>query len=217
MSCSLPRSVLVPFAVLAVGLGLAAAAPAPAAPVAPLPAAAARATPVAPGTWRVDGVHSSVVFRIQHMGVSNFYGAFKDMAGQIVVDEADVEGASVEFTVQAESIDTRNAKRDQHAMSPDFLNAKEFPEISFKSTKVTAAGENKWTVEGDFTLHGVTKPISVTAERTGEAAGRGGRGRIAGFEVHFEFKRSDYGMDNMLDALGDEMGVIVSLETALQE
>jgi polyisoprenoid-binding protein YceI len=207
-----------------VALGLAAAAPPsgePAAGSAPAlsaalaaPAAAAEpATPVAPAaaqTWRVDGVHSSIVFRVKHMGVANFYGTFGQFGGSIVLDEEDPSTSSVELTVQADSVDTRNAKRDQHAMSPDFLNAKEFPEISFKSTRIAAAGEGQWTLEGELTLHGVTQPVSATAELTGMV--EGGKGGLAGFESRFEFKRSDFGMDNLLDALGDEVGVIVSLE-----
>jgi polyisoprenoid-binding protein YceI len=211
-----PKLALLPLTALALGIGLVAAAPSPALPAAPL-AATADAEAVDVGTWQVDGVHSSIVFRILHMGVSNFYGSFKDMSGKIVVDESDVANSSIEFTVMADSIETRNAKRDQHAMSPDFLNAKEFPEAVFKSTKVTAAGEGKWSVEGELTLHGVTKPISVTAEKTGEAEGRGGRGRVAGFECHFEIKRSEFGMDNMLGMLSDEVGVIVSLEVQLKQ
>jgi polyisoprenoid-binding protein YceI len=119
--------------------------------------------------------------------------------------------------VQAESVDTRNAKRDQHVMSPDFLNAQEFPEIVFRSTGVTPAGEGRWTVAGELTLHGVTLPIEVAAEATGEGTGRGGKGRLMGFECRFEFERSDFGMDFMLEGLSDEVGVIVSLETQLEE
>jgi polyisoprenoid-binding protein YceI len=177
------------------------------------------ASPVASDaqTWRVDGLHSSVIFSIRHMGVCDFYGAMKQVAGLIVIDPADAGSGSVELTIQADSVDTRNSKRDQHAMSPDFLNAKEFPEIGFKSTKITAAGEGKWALEGEVTLHGVTKTVSVTAEQTGMAEGRGGKGKVAGFECRFEFKRSDYGMDNLLESLGDEVGVIVSVEAQLEE
>jgi polyisoprenoid-binding protein YceI len=201
-------------AALVAGLGLSAAAPA----VAPahVPAHVPAARPDAPKTWRVDGLHSSAVFRIKHLGVSNFYGTFKEIGGTIVLDEDDAEESSVEITIAAGSVDTRNSKRDQHAMSPDFLNAKEFPEIVYKSSKLTAAGDGRWSMEGTLTLHGETRPLNVTVERTGMGPGMRGEGQLAGFECRFEFKRSEFGMDNLRDALGDEVAVTFAVEAALQ-
>jgi polyisoprenoid-binding protein YceI len=215
MNRSILKFAVLPVAALAAGLGLSAATPAPAASVGPFAAPAAGPAD-APQTWRVDGLHSSVVFRIKHLGVSNFYGSIKDIGGTIVLDPDDAEASSVEITLDAGSIDTRNSKRDQHAMSPDFLNAKEFPSITYKSSKVAGAGEGKWSVEGELTLHGETRPLDVTVERTGVGPGMRGEGQVAGFECRFEFKRSDFGMDNLLEALGDEVAVIFAVEAGLQ-
>jgi polyisoprenoid-binding protein YceI len=82
-------------------------------------------------TFKIDPVHSSVLFSIKHVGVTDFYAVFKDISGMVTFDKADASKSSIELTVPVESIDTRNAKRDQHLKSPDFFNAKQFPTLSF--------------------------------------------------------------------------------------
>src|SRR5436190_4359667 len=110
--------------------------------------------------YKIDPVHSSVFFGIKHLGVTNFYGVFKEIAGTVSFDPADPSKSSVELTVPVESIDSRNPKRDQHLKSPDFLNARQFPTLTFKSTKVEGSGD-AYKISGDFTLHGVTRQITV--------------------------------------------------------
>jgi polyisoprenoid-binding protein YceI len=179
-------------------------------PAAPTSApAASRAD--ASGVYAVDGVHSSLVFRIKHMNVSWFYGRFNELSGQVTMDEAKPENSAVEFTAQAGSVDSGNGKRDQHIKSPDFLNADEFPEISFKSDKVKGGKDGRAHVSGKLTLHGVTQPLEFDVEAVGTAEGKGGS-MIAGWEATFTIKRSDFGMSEMLDNLGDEVRIIVSIE-----
>jgi polyisoprenoid-binding protein YceI len=113
-----------------------------------------------------------------------------------------------------ESIDSRNPKRDQHLKSPDFFNAKQFPTLSFKSRKVEGSGD-VYQVSGDFTLHGVTKPITVEFKKGAEGKGMEGEIRSGG-ETRFKIKRSDYGMSFMQGALGDEVNIILSLEGVKQ-
>jgi len=177
-----------------------------------LPAAAPAAAPLAPAaeSWAVDPVHSSLVFKVQHNGVSNFYGMFKEFSGRISLD-ADVSKCSVNFTVQAASVDSRSGKRDQHLNSPDFFSTKEFPTIEFKSSKVEKRGEG-WDVTGKLSLHGVSKDVTVKVAQTGKIAGE--KGALAGFESHFTVKRSDFGMDYGLEkgALGDDVDVTLSVE-----
>ena len=110
-------------------------------------------------TYKVDPVHSSLIFSMKHFGVTDFYGRFKEISGTVTFDAADPSKSSVELTVPVESIDTQNEKRDQHLKSPDFFNAKQFPTITFKSTKVEGSGDN-YKISGDLTIHGVTKPIT---------------------------------------------------------
>ena len=162
-------------------------------------------------TYKVDPVHSSVVFGIKH-SVTNFYGAFKEISGTVTFDAADPSKSSVDLSVAVESVDTRSEKRDQHLKSPDFFNAKQFPAMTFKSNKIEASGDN-YKVSGDLTLHGVTKPITVDFKRS--ADGKGGQGKtVGGGEARFTIKRSDYDMKFMIGPVGDDVNIILSLEGA---
>lgn len=164
--------------------------------------------------YKIDPVHSSVVFSVKHNGVTDFYGAFKDISGTVTFDAADSSKSSVELTVPVESIDTRSEKRDQHLKSPDFFNAKQFPAITFKSSKIEGSGES-YKITGDLTIHGVTKPITADFKRG--ADGKGGQGKtVGGGEARFSIKRSDYDMKFMIGPLGDEVNIILSLEGAKQ-
>jgi polyisoprenoid-binding protein YceI len=161
-------------------------------------------------TFKIDPVESSVVFSVMDLGVNNFYGRFNDISGTVVLDKADPSKSSFDLTIPVESVDTKNEKRDQHLKSPDFFNAKQFPVMTFKSKKVEGSGD-EFTVTGDFTLHGVTKPLTLEVKKIGEGKGMKGEMR-AGGEARFTIKRSDHGMDFMQGPLGDEINIIVSLQ-----
>ena len=171
------------------------------------------ASPAAPADeFEIDPVHSSVIYKVRHMGVSNFYGTFKEIGGQISMDAKDPTKSSVTFTIQAASIDSRNPKRDQDLSGPDFFSVKEFPTIEFKSTSVKPAGKDGYDVTGKFTMHGVTKDLTLKVQQVGTAEGQ--HGKIAGYETHTTLKRSDYGMDAGVanGMIGDEVEVTVSVE-----
>lgn len=179
------------------------------------PKPAASATPTtADDVFTIDTVHSAVMFRIQHEGVSNFYGRFNDLTGTYAVDAQSPEKGRFDLQVKTESVDTNNQRRDDHLRSPDFFNAAEFPAITFKSTKVESASTYQLKVTGDLTLHGVTKP--VTAEVTTFAAKQTRQGLKSGFEASFTVKRSDFGMDYGVanGGLGDEVTLRVGVEGA---
>ena len=164
-------------------------------------------------TFKIDPVHSSIVFSIKYL-VSDFYGRFNDLSGQVVFDKADPAKSSVELTIPVESIDTHYAKRDQHLKSPDFFNAKQFPAIVFKSKSIEGSGEN-YKVTGDLNLHGVTKPLTLEIKRGPD--GNGPEGEIrGGGETRFTIKRSDFGMNFMQGALGDEVTVLLILQGVKQ-
>src|SRR5262245_15621683 len=135
----------------------------------------------------IDGVHSSMVFKIKHMGTANFYGRFNDISGKLVLG-GDPSKDSVEVQVKAESIDTANEKRDQHVKGPDFFNVKQFPHITFKSKSVKADGDKGYQVNGELTLHGVTKPLEVKVEMIGSSSDAR-LGDRSGFETTFTIKR----------------------------
>jgi polyisoprenoid-binding protein YceI len=144
--------------------------------------AAAPSVAKAADTYKIDSVHSSVGFSALHLGVTNFYGRFNEVSGAVTFDKEDPSKSSVELTVPVESLDTHNDKRNQHLKSPDFFNAKQFPTITFKSNKVQKSGET-YQISGDFTLHGVTKPLTVEFKKGGEAKGIQGEVR-SGAETH---------------------------------
>ena len=164
-------------------------------------------------TYEIDAVHSSVLFRAKHMGVAYNYGRFNDFSGKITMDDTDVSKSTVEFEVKTESVDTGNTKRDQHLRSPDFFNAKQFPVLTFKSTKVSekAGKENVLEVTGDFNLHGVKKSITIDVEMTGELDTPQG-GKIIGFHTTFNIKRTEYGFNFGLEGVNDDIQIIVSVE-----
>ncbi len=179
-----------------------------------LPAAApAPQPPRALETWVVDAAHSSLVFKIRHMGVSNFYGRFNELSGRLALTDNAAQN-SVTFTVQAASVDTHSDKRDQHLKSPDFFSAKEFPVIEFRSTSVKPAGDGAFDVAGQLTLHGVMRDLAVKVQETGRMAGDGENPGVAGFETRFSIKRSDFGMDYGVEqgSLGDEVELVLAVE-----
>ncbi len=174
----------------------------------PAPAPAAK-------TYRIDSVHSSALFRIKHLNTTYFYGRFTDISGTVVYDEANPAGSSVEVTIKADSVSTGNGKRDEHLKSPDFFNAGEFPVLSFKSKGVKkGSAKGELEVTGDLAIHGVTKTLTVKVVHTG--TGQGFDAELAGFESVFTIKRTDFDMKNMVDMLGDEVQVTISVEGGLK-
>jgi polyisoprenoid-binding protein YceI len=160
-------------------------------------------------TYSVDNVHSSLVFKVKHLDTGYVWGRFNNLTGKAMLDESGAP-TSVEFSADANSIDTGNAKRDTHLKSPDFFSAKEFQKITFKSSAIKSAGQNKFEVSGDLTLHGQTRPITVTVEKTGSS--NGPQGTKVGFATTFTVKRSEYGMGGMVPQIADEVEIHLGTE-----
>jgi len=158
--------------------------------------------------FQVDAVHSTAIFRVHHLGAGMFYGRFNDISGTITGDE----NPAFDISIDINSVDTNNEKLDAHLKSPDFFNAVEFSEMTFKSSATKKVGDDKYEVTGDITIHGVTKPLTVTMTKTGQVTGR--RGESIGFEMEFQISRSDYGMNYGIEsgALSNDIKVIVALE-----
>jgi polyisoprenoid-binding protein YceI len=162
-------------------------------------------------TYKIDPVHSSVLFKVKHLGVSYVQGRFNDISGTVVFDKENAGKGSIDATVKTESVDTHVAARDRNLRGLDFLDVKQFPEMTFKSREVKKSGDDTFEVTGDFTLHGVTKPLTVKLTKIGEGKGMEDEYR-AGGETQFTIKRSDFGMTYMLPGVGDEITVSLSLE-----
>jgi len=160
--------------------------------------------------YALDPMHAAVTFKISHLGLSWTYGRFKELSGSFTVDAANPAASKFEITAKAGSVDTDNAKRDEHLRSPDFFNVKQYPSLSFKSTAVKAV-QGGYEVTGDLTLHGVTKPVTVTLVGGRTAEFPKGIQRT-GYSTEFKVKRSEFGMDKMLEAIGDEVLIAVSVE-----
>jgi polyisoprenoid-binding protein YceI len=163
--------------------------------------------------YKIDPVHSMVAFKVNHMGVSNVLGRFGGPEGTFTTDDGK---ESFNATVKTDTIDTANAQRDKHLKSADFFNAQQYPTVTFKSTGVKKTGDNTYEVAGDLTLHGVTKSITVTLNKIGEKSLGAPMGDRAGFDGTFTIKRSDYGMNFMLQGVGDEVTLFVNLEGVKQ-
>jgi polyisoprenoid-binding protein YceI len=140
------------------------------------------------GIWQVDPGHSRLEFAAKQLGVSTVRGAFSEFEGTLDLDEGRAYG-----TVKTVSLDTNNDRRDKHLRSPDFLDVAEHPELRYESTQIRPLGEDAFEIEGDLTLHGMTKPIVLRAELAGSETDPSGNERIA-LEVTGKLDRSDWGM-----------------------
>jgi polyisoprenoid-binding protein YceI len=167
----------------------------------------------------VDKMHSEATFQVRHL-VSRVSGKFDDFAGAISVDEANPGVSSVEFTIKTPSIDTGVADRDKHLRSADFFEVEKYPEITFKSTSIKPTSrKNVYDVTGTFTMHGVTKTITLPVEFLGFIKDPRGNTR-AGFSAHTVLNRKDYGivwnrtLDSGSTLLSDDVDVTVNIEAA---
>lgn len=138
--------------------------------------------------WTVDEVHSVVEFSVRHMMISNVKGNFNSFSADIEADPNDLTDASIEFTIDANSIDTRKEDRDNHLRSADFFEVEKYPEIKFTATNIVKKTDNTYDVAGDFDMHGVSKPVTFNVVFEGQA------GDIAGFSADTEINRADFGL-----------------------
>lgn len=179
----------------------------------PLPlASAVQAQPAAvqPGTYTIETSHARVLFAVSHLGFSTWYGDFSQVGGTLVLDPKSPANSHVEVSVPTASVSTTNTVLDGELKSPDWFDAARFPTITFKSTKVTATGANRADVVGDLTLHGVTRPVTLTATFNAAGANPMSKAYTVGFEVTGKIKRSDFGVKRYVPAVGDEVTLIIS-------
>ena len=142
--------------------------------------------------YTVDPSHSSVGFVVRHMVVSKVKGFFNEYTATILYDDKDIAKSSVEVTIKTASIDTRDAKRDEHLRTPDFFDAAKYPEITFKSKRIEKSGDG-FVAVGDLTMRGVTKEISITFTLAGVVTDPWGNTRL-GLSGGTKLNRQDYGI-----------------------
>lgn len=163
-------------------------------------------------TYSVDNKHSSVIFSVGYMGVTNFYGRFNKVSGDYSIDPENPSESSLSVAVETGSVDSNDKGRDKHLMGADFFSAKEFPQISFVGKSFEAADDNTIKVTGDLTLRGETRTETATLTWMGEKSDPRG-GTRSGFEAKLVINRSDYGVSYGVEngALGDEVTLIVGI------
>ena len=165
------------------------------------------------GTYNLDVAHSRLGFVARHAMVTKVRGAFNEFEGAATIDGENPANSSVAITAQVASIDTRNAQRDGHLCTNDFLDVETYPTITFTSTGIEHEGGNDFVVTGDLTVHGVTKSVSIPLEFQGSAVDPFGNNRI-GFEGTTNILRSDYGVS--YNAVLETGGVLVSDKITLE-
>lgn len=161
------------------------------------------------GTYKLDPAHSTVVFRLSHLGFSKYTAGFSKLDGDMAFDPAHPEQIKVSATIDAKSLALPTPPAGFHdtLTGKDWLDAGRFPTITFKSTKVEKTGPNTANVTGDFTLHGVTKPVVLQTTFNGGYAPNAYDGARVGFSAKTTLKRSDFGLGSGIPAPGSNMGV----------
>ena len=167
--------------------------------------------------WNVDSSHSHVEFAVRHLMIATVKGRFGEVSGTLHGGDDDPANASIELTIPAVSIDTREAQRDTHLRSADFFEAEKYPAIQFRSTRIAKAGAGRLHVEGNLTIRDITKPITLTVEAGGRARDPWGGERVA-YSTSTKINRKDFGLtwNQALEAggvvVGDEVKVSAELE-----
>lgn len=169
-------------------------------------------------TYQIDSAHSAANFTVKHMMITNVRGSFSGVTGTVVYDPKNIAATKVEATINADTVNTNEPKRDGHLKTPDFFDVAKFPTMKFVSSKVTPAGKGKFKVAGDLTIHGVTKPVVLDV--TGpEAEVNDGRGGIrTGASATTKINRKDFGLtwNKMMEAGGLTVSEEVAIELDLQ-
>jgi len=175
----------------------------------------ASATASKAADYTIDPTHSHVLFTIDHLGFAKMVGLFSDFSGNISFDANNGPASKLNVTIKTDSLQTQFAPRDKDLKGADWFNVTEFPEMTFVGSEFAKKDDHTGTVTGKLTLHGVTKPITLTLKggRTAEFP----RGvQRTGYVTEFSIKRSDFGMDKMVGAVGNKITVEFSFEGTKQ-
>jgi len=166
--------------------------------------------------WTLDASHSRIGFSVPHLVISEVEGDIKRWKGKVLLDEKNVQNSQVEFSAEAASIDTDNADRDKHLRGADFFDAEKYPEITFKSTKITKAGKG-YKLQGNLTLRGVTRPVTLDAVLSDAVTSPWGK-QVRSAKITGQIKRQDYGINwsKTMDKGGAVVGDNVTFDIKLE-
>jgi len=173
-------------------------------------------------TWQIDPVHSTAQFKVKHLMISNVKGEFTSIKGSLQLDSSDATNSGLEVAIDANSINTREPQRDTHLKSADFLDVEKFPNITFKSSSVTKKASGEFAVEGDLTIHGVTRKVTLNVEAPSAPQKDPWGGTRIGIEATTKINRKDFGLNwnAALEAggfmVGDEVSITLDVEFVKQ-
>lgn len=176
---------------------------------------------MAKAQWTVDASHSAIDFSVKHMMIAKVKGTFHNFEAQISADPQDLTSADISFSIDLNSVDTRNSDRDAHLRAGDFFDTEKFPALTFKATAITKTDDGEYNITGDVSLHGVTRSETFAASFEGEGKDPWGNSKV-GFSATGSLKRSDYGLtyNAALETggvlIGDEVKVSIEIEASLQ-
>ncbi|MCJ2034956.1 YceI family protein [Methylobacterium sp. J-068] len=162
------------------------------------------------GTYAVDPAHTQVGWRVSHMGFSNYSGGFSDVSGTLDLQPKNPSASSLKISVPVASVATTSAKLTDELKGAQWLDAAQFPQMAFVSTKVTPEGKDKAKVTGDLTLHGVTKPVTLNVTLVGAGTNPLSKKVTVGFEVTGTLKRSDFGVKTYVPLIGDDLHLTIA-------
>jgi len=178
-------------------------------------AGAALTSRAATETYQFDPAHSSVAFSIRHF-LAQVPGQFAKVSGSIELDSTDFTRSTVSATIDLASVSTNSEKRDEHLRTPDFFDAAAHPTATFKSSRWVKTGDDTYDVTGEFSLHGVTKELTLRVKFLGQAQGNRGA-TLTGWQTALTLKRSDFGIGKPERSIGDDVAVVINVEARLQK
>jgi polyisoprenoid-binding protein YceI len=173
----------------------------------------ASAPVVAADRYEFDAGHTSILFFVEHMGLSEMQGEFRKFDGELLVDGADLSKSTVNVSIDAASIDMDHDKLNDHLKTKDFFDVAAQPKLTFKSTKVEPRGENAFTLTGDLSLLGVTRPVTLEVTMKKLDAHPFAKRPAIGFHAEGTIKRSDFGMSYILGPVADVVKIRIDTET----
>jgi polyisoprenoid-binding protein YceI len=162
------------------------------------------------GEYSLDPQHAKILFGVSHYGFSTYYGEFSGAKGTLELQNQKPETSTLTIKVPVGAISTTNSFLDKELMGPNWLDASNFPAMVFKSTAIKVTGKDSAQVTGDLTIHGVTKPTTLTVKLNGGGMSPQSKKFTVGFEVSGKIKRSDFGITSYIPAISDEVQLIIS-------
>ena len=162
--------------------------------------------------WILDSTHSELGFKIRHLMITNVSGSFKNFKAEVNTEETDFSTAQINLSAEMASISTNNEQRDAHLLNADFFEVEKYPELEFKSTKLEKIDSDTYSLFGELTMKGVTKPVRLSVEYNGLSKDPWG-GERAGFVVNGKIKRSDWGVN--FNGVLETGGVMLSEEVKI--